>query len=64
MPEEIRVDEVVDDNPEQAEDSMDDRLERIEALLGRMVEALERKPAPKPGREPAEPKRTLNNIID
>lgn len=66
MPEEIRVDEdeIVEDNPKPAEDTTIDRLDRIEALLTRMAEALERKPAPKTERGPAEPKRTLNNIID
>lgn len=64
MDEEIRVDEdeVAEDSPEA--DTTADRLDRIEALLTRMADALDRKPAPKPGREPTEPKRTLNNIID
>ena len=64
MDEEIRVDEdeVVEDSPEA--DTTADRLDRIEALLTRMADALDRKPAPKPERGPTEPKRTLNNIID
>lgn len=66
MPEEIRVDEPTEDIrvDEPLEDSTANRLERIEALLTRMAEALDRRPAPKPERGPAEPKRTLNNIID
>lgn len=64
MPEETVVDETAEVEPTEHADYTAERLDRIEALLTRMAEALERKPAPKPNRELIEPKRTLNNIID
>lgn len=64
MTEETVVEETVEVEPAEHADRTAERLDRIEALLVRMVEALERKPALKSERGPTEPKRTLNNIID